>query len=587
MITNVYANEYIKYLYEMKMQDISTLKKFVGVEKEKKLGELNEVETQLEDFKNRHGFVDLESYSQNVVDRINEDKNQIVIAQAEVETIDKTLKLLKVQLSTYDSSLVDYMQLQLDQASLLEIQKNINTLELQEQFELSKAENENIKKDIKQNFTDKLKILNELKDKQAAQVLNKITSDSPTEKNGLIQRVFELNLRKISNDSKIYLLKSEIYKNEKILSTLPDLNIELAKIKRNLSTNENLYTQLEEKYQEAQIMERTRVGDAYILDPGNDYSSPVSPNHSRILTIGIVGGLFLGFLFVFFKNYFDRSIKNPDEIEKKGISLLSFIPSVKILKAAEDNKPEFIVLTNRHNDTNAESFKVLRTRVQFSKLDSSPLKTILVTSSIPGEGKTFITVNLASSFAIANKKTIILDCDLRKPRVHTLFNLDKRPGLTDYLFNRVTLEEVIRKTENENLSYITSGTIPPNPSELLDSDIMKEFLCGLKNIYDYIIVDSAPFISVTDSEILYNIIDGTILIAKADVTPADIFIKTHNRMTELNSHNFLGAVLNDFKFTKHYGYNYNYYYYYTRTDGKKVKKLKKIKEDYEKPTKNA
>ena len=116
MITNVYANEYIKYLYEMKMQDISTLKKFVGVEKEKKLGELNEVETQLEDFKNRHGFVDLESYSQNVVDRINEDKNQIVIAQAEVETIDKTLKLLKVQLSTYDSSLVDYMQLQLDQA---------------------------------------------------------------------------------------------------------------------------------------------------------------------------------------------------------------------------------------------------------------------------------------------------------------------------------------------------------------------------------------------------------------------------------------------------------------------------------------
>ena len=396
----------------------------------------------------------------------------------------------------------------------------------------------------------------------------------------MIQRVFELNLRKISNDSKIYLLKSEIYKNERILSTLPDLNIELAKIKRNLSTNENLYTQLEEKYQEAQIMERTRVGDAYILDPGNDYSSPVSPNHSRILTIGIVGGLFLGFLFVFFKNYFDRSIKNPDEIEKKGISLLSFIPSVKILKAAEDNKPEFIVLTNRHNDTNAESFKVLRTRVQFSKLDSSPLKTILVTSSIPGEGKTFITVNLASSFAIANKKTLIVDCDLRKPRVHTLFNLDKRPGLTDYLFNRVTLEEVIRKTENENLSYITSGTIPPNPSELLDSDIMKEFLCGLKNVYDYIIVDSAPFISVTDSEILYNIIDGTILIAKADVTPADIFVKTYNRMTELNSHNFLGAVLNDFKFNKHYGYNYNYYYYYTRTDGRKMKKIKKIKGEY-------
>ena len=121
------------------------------------------------------------------------------------------------------------------------------------------------------------------------------------------------------------------------------------------------------------------------------------------------------------------------------------------------------MVANNTSSNAKESFKALRTRVQFAKLEGGGLKTILVTSSLPGEGKTLVSLNLAGSFALNDKKTLVIDCDLRKPRVHQVFEVDKHPGLTDYLFDRNSLEEVIRPTSVKNLSFITSGTIPPKP----------------------------------------------------------------------------------------------------------------------------
>lgn len=118
---------------------------------------------------------------------------------------------------------------------------------------------------------------------------------------------------------------------------------------------------------------------------------------------------------------------------------------------------------------------------------------------------------------------MLLDCDLRKPRIHNVFETDRYPGLSDYLFSNASLEEITRKTKLDNLSVITSGTIPPNPSELLASKQMKEFLEKMKGIYDFIVIDSPPYISVTDAEILFRITDGTILVLRAGKTPADAF----------------------------------------------------------------
>ena len=122
------------------------------------------------------------------------------------------------------------------------------------------------------------------------------------------------------------------------------------------------------------------------------------------------------------------------------------------------------------------------------------------------------------------------------------------------------------------MSYITSGTIPPNPSELLGSQQMIEFINEIRELFDVVIIDSPPFVSVTDSEILFNITDGTILVCRANVTPIDAFIKTYRRLFKLNRRNLLGSVLNDFAFKSSYGYYYNYYYYYSKPDSSKGKK---------------
>ncbi|MBK6506691.1 MAG: CpsD/CapB family tyrosine-protein kinase [Ignavibacteria bacterium] len=224
----------------------------------------------------------------------------------------------------------------------------------------------------------------------------------------------------------------------------------------------------------------------------------------------------------------------------------------------------------------SEAFKALRTRVQYSKLEETPIKTILLTSSVPSEGKTTISINLAGSLAQMNKKVLLLDCDLRKPRVHTVFEYDRYPGLSDYLFSNASLEEITRKSKVENLFVITSGTIPPNPSELLGSKQMMDFLNLMKSKYDFVIIDSPPFISVTDAEILFRITDGTILVLKAGKTPSEAFYRTCEKLSSMNPHNFLGVVFNNFSFKSSYGYYYNYYYYYTKPDEKAVSNGVKI-----------
>ncbi len=170
------------------------------------------------------------------------------------------------------------------------------------------------------------------------------------------------------------------------------------------------------------------------------------------------------------------------------------------------------------------------------------------------------------------KKVLLLDCDLRKPRIHAVFESERYPGLSDYLFGNASLEEVTRATRLPSLNYITSGTIPPNPSELLGSNQMKSFLEKLKLIYDIIVVDSPPFISVTDPEILVRITDGTILVVQANKTPMEPFIRSFEGIMHIGRNKFLGSVLNNFMYKQAYGYYYNYYYYYSKADSVKRKK---------------
>ena len=208
----------------------------------------------------------------------------------------------------------------------------------------------------------------------------------------------------------------------------------------------------------------------------------------------------------------------------------------------------------------AEALRIVRTNLQFSAVDEK-LKTILVTSSVPGEGKSFISSNLAITFAQNNSKVLLIDCDMRKGRLHKIFNVNNDKGLSNLLIDEINtdLKQYIQKTDIDNLSVITMGTVPPNPSELLASAKHKVVMEMLKNKFDYIIYDGTPVNPVTDSIIMASLVDKVVIVSAIGDTDVETLQNTKQSLENVNA-NIAGVVANKAPYTN--GNYYGYYGYY-------------------------
>ncbi len=209
----------------------------------------------------------------------------------------------------------------------------------------------------------------------------------------------------------------------------------------------------------------------------------------------------------------------------------------------------------------AEAFRTLRTNIQFSSIDKT-VKTIVITSPGPGEGKSTISVNTAVTMAQSEKKVLLIDCDLRKPKVHTFFKLHNGQGLTNILVEDVKCKDVVHETDlARGLYVLTAGPIPPNPAELLGSNKMKNFIEDMKNEHDYIILDSPPVGMLTDAAILSTIADGTILVCAVGQANIEATKGAKALLDKVNA-NILGVVLNKVPVKSGGYYKYHYYSYY-------------------------
>lgn len=212
------------------------------------------------------------------------------------------------------------------------------------------------------------------------------------------------------------------------------------------------------------------------------------------------------------------------------------------------------IVEKKPKSISAEAYRTLRTNIQYSSFDKE-IRTIVVTSSEPGEGKSTTSGNLALSFAQAEKKTIIIDCDLRKPSLHKKFKISNLVGLSDVLIGKEKITAAIHEY-NDYLSVLTSGKLPPNPSEMLGSKSMSKLLQELKNYFDIIVLDSAPLQAVTDAQILSTKADGVIVVVRAEKTKRDSVIQAKSLLDKVGA-NILGVVLNGIENTRR-----KYYYYY-------------------------
>ena len=216
-----------------------------------------------------------------------------------------------------------------------------------------------------------------------------------------------------------------------------------------------------------------------------------------------------------------------------------------------------IISYNDPKSVISEQYRAIRTNIEYSNVDQNT-KTILVTSSDKNEGKTTTVSNLAVSFANLNKKILLIDCDLRNASIHKMFKLNNIYGLTDILAKDRAVDKCIQKTELENLYVLTAGAIPPNPAEILSSEKMKNLIEDLKNIYDYIFIDTPPIGLVTDAGVLSSFIDGVVLVVKSESVEKKYLEETKKKLDAVDAR-ILGAILNAYKSEQK---DYEYYSYY-------------------------
>lgn len=215
----------------------------------------------------------------------------------------------------------------------------------------------------------------------------------------------------------------------------------------------------------------------------------------------------------------------------------------------------------------SEAYRTLRTNIQFASFDKD-LKTIVVTSSGPKEGKSTTSANLALTIAETSKKVLIIDCDLRKPTLHKNFRISNKIGLSNLLVENLNIDDIM-VNYSDNLYLLPSGTIPPSPAEMLSSNRMKSFIEEMKNKFDCIIIDSPPVIAVTDAQILATLADGVLLVASSGEVEREALNRAKDLLIRVKA-NILGVVLNKVELKGRRGYGY-YYYYGDENEGKKTK----------------
>lgn len=327
-------------------------------------------------------------------------------------------------------------------------------------------------------------------------------------------------------------------------------------LKAQLQVGTGLFVTLSEKYEQLAITQTLEQGVGQIVSRAVTPVAPVRPRPVLNTILGLVVGLVLGFGGALLAEYLDNTIKTPEDVERYyGLATLSRVPTFEA-----GSKQEFeLALLKDPSSASAEAYRALRTALEYLNFDGS-LKTILVTSAAPREGKSTTLANLAVAIAQTGKRVLVIEGDFRRPTVHRFFGVNNDVGLSDVLTGRASLRAAIQGCSVPNLGILPCGALPPNPSELLGSATMRSILESAASVADLILIDSPPVLAVTDCAVLAPLVDGLLMVSLAGASTRegaqramDVLRRSETRL--------LGVVLNGLAPAEHYGYYYYYDYY--------------------------
>lgn len=399
------------------------------------------------------------------------------------------------------------------------------------------------------NFEDKDKVL-------AAGIVNEVA------------KIYTFrNLVYISKNETLNLLKNEHIKLQSKYSEMTkvykDKHPKMIRLKEEIS-------QMEEKMrkEEGDPLKASgiKTNNVRIIDEAEVPKHPVRPKRLQNFMLAIIGGLVGGMALALILEHMDNTVKSSEDIDRHiKLPLLGCVPTFEG-RYTELERDKFVHL--EPNSPASEAYRSIRTSIVFSSSEQKTIRDILITSACPQEGKSMTAANLAVTFAKNGNSVVLVDADMRKPRLHEIFALKNDNGLSNFLTGQSGIDEIINKTNIEHLHVITCGHIPPNPSELLGTKRMKEFIEKLKAKYDRIILDSPPLMVVTDSVMLSGVIDSTILVINSKKTDKSAIHRSKQLLANAKA-NILGVILNNVHIDR--ASYYSHYYSHSK-EGKARRK---------------
>ena len=588
-MASIAIDEFKKRCQEIELEESRNIVGFVNIQIEEARSNLEHAERELQEFKEKTKITDVDQaqggilgHLADIESQLDEVETQRQLSQANLDTYQARFKSLK---NTEAPSVWSN-----ETPEVLKLRKEIDQLEEQKrkvvdsesissrQLTVLDAKIETKKNNLRNAYlsANKSKMNVSFTDNQ----------DEESAKSIFNERIVteELNLYVLQNKESF--LRSLIEKYRLQHPNILEHTIELAQLQRTKAVNEKLYTFLVEKAEEAKINAATGTGGIRIVDEPSLPEKPKSSGKKRNMMVAVILAFGLGFGLAFVVDYLDNSIYSLEDIKRLGdFTVLGTIPFMKKrdrqavsiskkhnhkeqhgvddLFVAEDRMNGYrnkVISLIQSKEPVVDAYRHVRTNLQFANVDIS-LKRIMVTSSIPGEGKTLSAANLAISFAELGKRILVVDCDLRKSHQHILFNVRKSPGLSDFLARDIALEKTIYMTHVPNLYVIPAGTMPPNPAEMLASNKMNDLIATLEQNFDFVIYDTPPIIAVTDPVLLSKRVGNVIMVIRFGKTNRHIVSDSVNRLTNVNS-DILGVIFNGMQKAKGYGYyKYDYAYY--------------------------
>jgi succinoglycan biosynthesis transport protein ExoP len=536
LVVDNIAKAYMDEMLEIKMNASNYAIEWMTIKADEEKKKLASSENVLQRYTREHDVVTVENKMTIIPQRLNEFASQLSKAQAEMRDLNDLQQQIRNAGDDYAS---------LEAIPVFSANKALQTL----RDDLLKAEQQI--SELSKKYGPKHPLMMKAESERALLIKEKQHEIRRIERFTKVD--YQIAQSKAAN------LSALLEETKQDLLNLKERFIQYDILKREVDTNRILYDALITRIKQQGASAQNQTVNIWVVKKADLPIDPASPRTKRNMLLALVLGVFGGTGMAFFVEYLDNTVKSPDDIERRiGLPILGVI-------AQPDQKDQDINTITRDNPKSlmAESYRSLRSQVLLSSAEKPP-QTILVCSVAPKEGKTTTAANFARTLAESENSVLIIDCDLRKPRLHKVFNQSNALGLSNYLTGSSEVAPII-EVEGEAIHILASGPIPPNPSELLASGRMKKLLAEMALRYDFIVIDSPPVMSVTDSQILSKMADGTLLVTRFGQTTWDQIQHGVKLFTDIKAH-VLGVVLNGVVKGQEGGYYYQGYYSYYGDD---------------------